>query len=192
MHETSKISNLKKCDQGQPSCSRCTRLDVACIGCGQRRYKFVGNQLVAAKLTSRGQAVFQTLPFTVQVISLTPSNESTMLAGAFCSALKVTDVRYDLSVYGEFFKGIPRRLGSNAALDASVNALITTFASVHSKQQSLEVFESNIQALKALRECLNDPTEATSANTLCAVYLVIICQVSVSPEKINRSKTDLD
>ena len=84
-----------------------------------------------------------------------------------------------MSVYGEFFKEIPRRLGTNTALDASVNALTTAFASVHSRQQSLEAIESYVQALKALRVCLNDPTEVGSANTMCAVYLIMICQVSV-------------
>jgi hypothetical protein len=32
-------------------------------------------------------------------------------------------------------------------------------------------------SLRALRESLNDPVEAQSPNTLCAVYLITICQV---------------
>lgn len=102
-----------------------------------------------------------------------------MMTGALCSALEIKDVRYDLSVYGLFFEDIPRRLGTNSALDASANALTAAFASVHSRRQPRNVLESYVQALKALRVSLNDPKEVGSANTLCAIYLMMICQVSV-------------
>jgi hypothetical protein len=102
----------------------------------------------------------------------------TLLTGGFLSALQVTDIRFDLSIYGEFFKDIPRRLGTNEALDASVSALTTAWPSVHTRQQSTEMVSRYVHALKSLRVCLSDPAKAESANTLCAVYLVTICQVS--------------
>ena len=106
-----------------------------------------------------------------------------MAASAFCSALDVTNVRYGLSVYGEVFKTIPRRLRSNSALDTFVNALTIAFTSVYSRRQSPKILESSIQALKLLEKYLNNSITAGFANTLCAVYLMMICQVNIFPEK---------
>ena len=116
----------------------------------------------------------------------------TIVTGAFCSALQVTDVRYDLSVYGEFFKGIPRRLGTSTALDASARALTTAFASVQSRRKSQEVYLSYAEALKAVRVCLNDSVEVGSANTMCAIYMIMICQVSVVFMNVDAKKLILN
>jgi hypothetical protein len=113
--------------------------------------------------------------------STPPSSELTILATGFLSALAVTDVRFDLSIYGAFFNDIPRRLGRNEALDASVRALTTALPSVHKHQLSAEVFKSYAAALRCLRDCLSDPVKAISSDTLCAVYLVMICQVCSHP-----------
>lgn len=118
----------------------------------------------------------------VPQIQWIPSSETTMVRSAICFALSVTDFRYDLSVYGEFLQEIPRRLGTNAALDASAYALTATLACVRSKQQSLGAFEGYVKALKALRMCISDPVEAKSANTLCSIYLLMLCQVSTKSE----------
>ncbi|KAH6698283.1 hypothetical protein BKA61DRAFT_709941 [Leptodontidium sp. MPI-SDFR-AT-0119] len=152
----------KKCDQSKPLCARCTRLEIPCVGGGQRRFKFIEEQ-------SRTHYV---------EVFWTPSSDRTMMMGAFCSALGVTDVRYDLSVYGGFLKDIPKRLGTNTALDASVEAMTDAFQGMHSLSQkrSVAALKSYGHALKTLRESLNDPAESSSANTMCAVYLMLICQ----------------
>lgn len=94
------------------------------------------------------------------------------------SALGVTDIRYELSIYGEFMQDIPRRLGRNAALDASVAAMTTAFESIKTRRQPAEVFAKYAKALSSLRLCLDDPVEAHSPETLCAIWIVVICQVS--------------
>lgn len=99
-----------------------------------------------------------------------------MVASKFVSTLEVTDLRYDLAWYGAFLKDIPRRLGSNDALDASVSALTVAHPSLHTRQKSPEIFVKYGKALKALRTCLNDPIKARTVETLCAIYLIIICQ----------------
>ena len=119
----------------------------------------------------------------------TPSNETTMVASKFASTLEVTDLRYDLAWYGAFLKDIPRRLGSNDALDASVSALTVAHSSLHTRQKSPEIFVKYGKALKALRTCLNDPIKARTVETLCAIYLIIICQVS---RTLNECKTNQD
>jgi hypothetical protein len=167
----------EKCDQVKPACGRCTRLEIACIGCGQRRFKFVEEtQLVAVKPSSGG-IVLASPQATFQAISWAPSNESTMIMNAFCSALGIKDARYDLGVYGAFMQDIPRRLGTNAALDASVRATTSVFRSVRCRTQTVESLEDYGKALVVLGTTLNDPVEANTANTLCAMYLMMVCQV---------------
>ncbi|OBS21504.1 hypothetical protein FPOA_07842 [Fusarium poae] len=34
------LKQKKKCDQQKPVCSRCTRLNIACKGSGERKYVF--------------------------------------------------------------------------------------------------------------------------------------------------------
>lgn len=102
-----------------------------------------------------------------------------MMMSHLVSALEVLDPRFDLTVYGGFFRQIPRRLGSNEALDAAVEAITATLPMVLSRQQpSAEACGKYAQALKALRMCLMDPSKMSSVNTMCAVYFVVICQVS--------------
>jgi hypothetical protein len=129
---------------------------------------------------------------TVRALSRSPSNETTKIASAFIFILEVTDLRYDLSCYGPFLKDIPKRLGSNTALDASVNVLTSAFSSLYTRQQSLETLSRYVNALKALRICLNDPSQAWTANTLCAIYLLLICQVrTIRFNQCAKSKSNL-
>lgn len=105
------------------------------------------------------------------------SNPTTRIAGRFVSALEVTDIRYELSIYGEFLQDIPRRMGSNAALDASAAAMTAAFETLHTHQQPQKVLVRYSHALTSLRACLENPVEARSPETLCAIWLVVICQV---------------
>ncbi|KAK3944423.1 hypothetical protein QBC46DRAFT_374280 [Diplogelasinospora grovesii] len=160
----------KKCDQARPACSRCKRLRIPCVGCGERRYKFINQSTGSPSATSRAaQPACQGVP-------ATPSNQRTIVADAFLSALKVTDVRFDLSIYGSFLKDIPKRLGTNEALDASVEALTTALPWIQSRRETPEMFDRYAHALKTLRLCLDDPVKGRSPDTLCALYLVVVCQ----------------
>lgn len=179
----------KQCDQRKPACSRCTRCKIACIGSGQQRYKFKEPTFVGRSMTV-GQT--QAPPSHVSGLLASPSNETTSIASAFVFTLEVKDLRYDLSCYGAFLEDIPKRLGSNIALDASVNVLSSAFSSLYTHQQSLITLSKYVNALKALRICLDDPLQAWTADTLCAVYLLLICQVgTITFDICNKSKSDL-
>jgi hypothetical protein len=162
---------MNKCDQSKVPCSRCTRLQIACVGCGQQRYKFKNQSVVLTPVKLQANQA------TIHGISCAPSNRATMAASALLAMLEVTDIRFDLSFYGDFLKDIPRRLGTNEALDASVYALVTAFPWVHSRRQSTEMVNRYMRALKSLRVYLNDTDKAQSPNALCTIYLVMICQV---------------
>lgn len=107
-----------------------------------------------------------------------PSNE---LASSLIGTLNITDIRYALEYYGYFLKDIPRRLGSSAALDAAVKALVTAYPYFHGRDFPPDALLQYGRSLRALRESLGDSNEARSANTLCAVYIITICQVFSTP-----------
>jgi hypothetical protein len=106
------------------------------------------------------------------------SNDVTMLISAFSSLLEIEDPRFNISIYGPFIEDIPKRLGTNEALDAAALAFVAAFPWLHTRQLSLETYHKFTHALKALRVCLNDPVRAGTPETLCAVYMTMICQVS--------------
>ncbi|TGO36004.1 hypothetical protein BHYA_0138g00170 [Botrytis hyacinthi] len=167
----------KKCDQVQPSCSRCIRISIPCIGSGIRRYKFISGSIDSTVTTSSTTTNHNSaLRTTHKQILRMPGNKTISVAGSFISVLEVKDIRYDIGVYGTFLTEIPKRLGISAVLDASVNAISTSYISIYSRTKPVEALESYGRGLKALRIALNDPKEATQANTICAFYLMMICQ----------------
>ncbi|KAH6674747.1 hypothetical protein B0J14DRAFT_20899 [Halenospora varia] len=165
----------KKCDQAKPKCSRCTRLSIACVGGGQQRYKFKEQNVIIAR-SAKTQSGPKSKPPVCKARLLDPSNETALVVSGFISKLEVTDLRYDLTYYGEFLKDIPKRLGNNEALDASASALTCAYQSVYTRQQTPEMLGKYVHALTTLRRYLEDPTKAYAVNTLCAIYLIEVCQ----------------
>jgi len=110
-----------------------------------------------------------------------PSSRTTLLTKALVGKLKTTDdLRYHLSwTYGGFIEDIPRHLGINEALDASVDALVSTHSSLGSHARGFTSSESLAKysyALSAMRLYLDDPKKARTVETLCAVMVLLICQ----------------
>ncbi|KAH6603563.1 hypothetical protein Trco_008338 [Trichoderma cornu-damae] len=167
-----------------PACSRCSRLKIACVGCGQLRYKFKDQTDLQAARSSR-RARSRASPSSEagsqssgSIVGLLPSRQAAR-SGAFISLLDVTDPRYDLRCYGGWFEDLPRRLGTNEALDAAVEAMVGFYPHLRRHEQSSLSRGSllkYVNALQALRTCLNDPHKANQAETLCAVYVLMICQ----------------
>ena len=155
---------------------------MACVGSGQQRYKFMSHQLDRGQTQGRsalqpdvssGRVVFVGRPAQLS------STDTDLIAASFVGALHVTDVRYALVYYGPFFRDIPRRLGSSPVLDSAVKAISAAYPFLHTGCYSPTALARYGQSLRALRECLNDAAEARTPNTLCAVYLITICQVSM-------------
>ncbi|KAJ5577479.1 uncharacterized protein N7459_006443, partial [Penicillium hispanicum] len=166
----------KKCDELQP-CSRCRRLRVHCVGSGLQRFQFKHAESTAVTTPvhrTKSRAIVSTRQGPLPRISVQiPSNE---LAASFISTLQINDIRYCLGYYGSFLRDIPRRLGTSQALDAAVKALVASYPFFHDRDFPPEALMYHGRSLSVLRESLNDPAEARSANVLCAVYLITICQ----------------
>jgi hypothetical protein len=109
-------------------------------------------------------------------ITHVPTNR---LAACFVNTLDIGDIRYDITFYGPFLKDLPRRLGHSAALDAAVKVLAASYPYFYGRVVPRDVLIKYGKALRTLREALNDPAEIRSPDTLCAIYLISICQVSI-------------
>ncbi|KAF2664388.1 hypothetical protein BT63DRAFT_444112 [Microthyrium microscopicum] len=164
----------KKCDLTKPSCSRCVRSRIQCIGAGQFRYKFVNETLSDDSRQDFEKALSNRSCQTVMLF--VPTNEVTEVSQKLVSMLQVKDARFDISIYGDFVNQIPQRLGCNKALDAAVSAFTTTMSYVYSSTHSSEMYTSYGNASRATRLLLSDPVEAKTPDTLCAIYLLMVCQ----------------
>ncbi|KAI3584310.1 hypothetical protein IWW34DRAFT_608084 [Fusarium oxysporum f. sp. albedinis] len=180
----------KKCDKAQPKCARCERLDIPCINVGKQRYKFKvqtleqGDSISVQSIdteddttSSSSRSSKSPISFTQALIKV-PFNKTTMVTQTLVSRLEITDLRYDITCYGDFLRHIPARLGRNEALDASADALATTFSTLHRPQgyQTVDALTKYVKAISSLRLCLEDPAKARMPETMCSVYLIMICQ----------------
>ncbi|CAI7564620.1 unnamed protein product [Penicillium crustosum] len=82
--------------------------------------------------------------------------------------------------FGLFLEDIPRRLGSNEALDRAVDAVTTAHAGFCTRQPvSTEALAKYSCALKTLRVYLDNPLQASASSTLCAVMILLVCQTFI-------------
>ncbi|KAH6651320.1 hypothetical protein F5144DRAFT_559120 [Chaetomium tenue] len=191
----------KKCDLAKPACSRCTRLRIPCVGCGEKRYKFKHAHAAAppAAVTPPAAVPAPTPPKPASgsggpsppaaasanaepprrglvALRRPPSNGLTRGTAAYIAVLGVSDLRYDLAGCGGFLKDLPRRLGRNKALDASIGALTALFPSLYRAETSRGMLSAYVYALECLRYTLADRATAQTPETLCAIYIITICQ----------------
>jgi hypothetical protein len=153
----------KKCDQKQPACSRCTRLNIACIGPGERRYKFVQ----VAETPRSGT------PETQPAASSSPSIQT---GGRSVSRPGAQEVQFDLSAFGRFLQLLPQKAYASQALSTSMDAFFTSFTDNGSQEHSILWHQKYGTAIATLRDCLNVPETAETVETLCAIYLLSVSQ----------------
>lgn len=117
-------------------------------------------------------------------VHASPSSDFTIFVGSVIDRVHITsesDLRYNLTwAFGGYLLEVPRRLGVNVALDAAADALVTCHLRFNSgvKAPSRKELTKYTYALGQLRVSLDDPLIAASSNTLCAVMLLTLCQVS--------------
>lgn len=167
----------KKCDYGQPCCSRCSRLGIACIGAGERKFHFVDVKCFRRKEASKQITAHRVESSTS--LSPFPSNDQDALINAFANTIKPsTSRRYNLTLaYGRFIDEVPKRLGHNEALDSAVRAVTCAHSDMcsHRRAGTDSLMKYN-KAISSLRTSLDDPVEARSVETLCAVLVLLMCQ----------------
>ena len=123
-------------------------------------------------------------------ISRSPENELTDLTGAFLYSINpAVELKYNLVwAYGDILERIPQRLGKSSALDAAVRALTCAHSNFCMRRKAAPVVLAKYsRALRELATCLGDPGKARSSETLCAVYMLQICEVR--PEHVSLEHT---
>ncbi|KAL2826428.1 hypothetical protein BDW59DRAFT_145166 [Aspergillus cavernicola] len=177
----------KKCDEAKPVCTRCARRGVECVGAGEKRYKFMEEcPTTLPKKRSSKQHVKPAADRKndLPLITFTPRNNADLLGRALLAASNPgVDIRYSLSwTYGGYLLLVPRRLGINEGLDATVDALVTTHAEFSSRKDvTITSLKKYSRALNAVRKCLDNPLKAGTSETLCAVSLLLLVQHMLGP-----------
>lgn len=112
-----------------------------------------------------------------------PSNDQSRLFSDLVSILNTESVRFGLFCFGTVFYDLPQLLGSNPTLDTSLAALCASFHMMHNNQPSsrakaLQLYGATVGSL---RKSLEIPVtgRVNVAQTVCAVYIITICQVSL-------------
>jgi hypothetical protein len=109
------------------------------------------------------------------------ANQHSALVRSFVDKIKPSvGVKYNLAwTYGDYLNDIPARLGTNEALDAATSTFVATFQRFSNPEiaDTHDVLEQYGLALASLRKCLSDTAKAKAPETLCAVLLLMNCQV---------------
>ncbi|KAG5928668.1 hypothetical protein E4U42_000200 [Claviceps africana] len=172
----------KKCDLGQPSCSRCLRYGIHCVGSGAKVYRFKNATITeSTPLARRPRTTRPTAQEAVPGLVPSPArplgNELTSTAGAFISVLAISDRQFAVQGFGPFLTDVPRRLGRSTILSASAKAFSTAVTAVYSKQTIVEALKDYGAALTCMRNAfIADPSLTTQVETLCGVYLLLLSQ----------------
>lgn len=225
-HKYQCANNEPQCDEKQPSCARCLRLKIPCVGSGQLRFKFQEEKQYSTRArkhhalssstssdsTSETSSASQSPPQTVFRVSppqknrpnsaryattalqvLAPESPQPLigsdlnsLAGNFIATIKrTTDLRYNLWwSFGLWLEDLPRRLGTNEALDRAVDTLTMAHSNFSCNQPpSVETLSKHSRALRTLSVYLDDSVHAQSSSTLSAVMVLLICQLFLGPSK---------
>lgn len=161
-----------QCDQIKPICSRCQQLGVSCVGGGLKRFIFKTHNI--SKLNQSSQPDSS--------ISQMPSSTSMAVSLSLVSKLETRHLRFEMNwAHGSFMDDIPERLDHSKALATATEAFMLAIPCAEvSHTLSRDRLRAYTAALTATRLALLHPVEAYSSNTLCAVYLLWVCQVCIS------------
>ncbi|KAH0238422.1 hypothetical protein KCV06_g586, partial [Aureobasidium melanogenum] len=160
------------CDQRKPSCSRCLRLKLDCLGAGELRYKFITNHDQA--IVPANDRLKPT-----RIVGL-PQSATDLLVASMIETMKPSvDLRFNLTwAFGPVLEYVPQRLGRSAALDAAAKVIVAAHSNhcVSRYRVSPDVLVHYSRALVQLRLALDDVVTAQSPETLCAIMLLLISQ----------------
>ncbi|KAK8123050.1 hypothetical protein PG984_011720 [Apiospora sp. TS-2023a] len=169
------------------------RLGLKCIGSGERKFLFIDQKCrrrradqqqaddLATGLTisrpASSSASFLTGATTIS--PPLPQTELQMLIGAFVYTIAPTTTRANLvQTYGPFLEMVPSRLGTNAALDNSTRAVVCAHQNVcRGRPATEEALAHYSLAIRTLSLCLNSFDSVRSTETVCAVIMLIMCEV---------------
>lgn len=164
---------ILQCDQAQPTCSRCQKLSIPCVGGGMQRFIFKTHDVSKLAKSSRPDLA----------ISHMPSSPAMAVSMSLIDKIQNRHLKFEINwAHGSFLDDVPRRLSHSQALAAATEAFMLSIPCADVPHTlSRRRLRSYTSALHATRLALSNPVEAYSLNTLCAVYLLWVCQVCRHP-----------
>ncbi|KID74570.1 uncharacterized protein G6M90_00g111020 [Metarhizium brunneum] len=188
----------KKCDSTQPGqpCSRCRTRNIACVGVGQQRFKFINQSSSSSSSSSASSGgAAAAAAHSQKVVSRFVEHATPLATGSPKSPLRNGNDRvadtlvyflasthqgynlkpFRLSVFGE----LPRRIGYSPALDASLAAFTSLLETRQSPSEQLNPRSLQLYAsgLKALETSIANPSSRYRSDTLCAAYILSECHI---------------
>ena len=114
-----------------------------------------------------------------QAIVHVPLSERERVAGGLNARLSVADISYNLLCFGSVITLVPERLGRNRALDTATDLFTTLYSTrLRSKNSwTPAVLNKYGDSLRALQVAVQKPGTHNAAETMCAVYMIMVCQV---------------
>lgn len=179
------LPNCKFCDKsyaGGKSCSHCGRMMALRNKAeGRRRLWRVERQ---QSNTSSGtlEIVRADAEHVISFYNLScaPSGEKgALISGLIHTMQDNVDLRFNLTwSLGTYLTDVPQRIGRNQALDVAVECLVDTHSTfcLHQPPSRRGLLKYS-EGLQILRRYLDSPEKARSSETLCAVQVLMICQV---------------
>ncbi|KID96962.1 Zn(2)-C6 fungal-type DNA-binding domain protein, partial [Metarhizium majus ARSEF 297] len=187
----------KKCDSTQPGqpCSRCRTRNIACVGVGQQRFKFINQSSSSPSSSASSGGAAAAAAHGQKVVSRFVEHATPLATGSPKSPLRNGNDRvadtlvyflasthqgynlkpFRLSVFGE----LPRRIGYSPALDASLAAFTSLLETRQSPSEQLNPRSLQLYAsgLKALETSIANPSSRYRSDTLCAAYILSECHI---------------
>ncbi|PVH99302.1 hypothetical protein DM02DRAFT_729313 [Periconia macrospinosa] len=162
------------------ACRAQKKLNIECIGAGQKRFKFVAqwsNQEEESTSTSKQVAKKRDTAPSITLLLPSPANETTSFTSAWIDSIQVEKLGYRFGMLGpQIMLEIPKRLGHSDALDKAAHAVVSAFTYIRTGQQQREAYIKYGYALKALRLALQDPKQGATSHTLCTIWMLMLCQ----------------
>ncbi|EXK80572.1 hypothetical protein FOQG_14927 [Fusarium oxysporum f. sp. raphani 54005] len=161
----------KKCDQAKPTCGRCKRVGVPCVGNGVKRWKFHSFQNDDQSLIKRR-----------------PSNEQTQLSSSLVHILQTEDARFDIRAFGgKLIPEIVAQIGCSPALDSCVNAMVSLYKSHRCQESRIDALTRYGEALTATRNAILDPKEKIIMK-MQVVSIMFVCHYWVDRKSIEQHR----
>lgn len=163
---------------------------MPCVGSGVKRFIFKSeNHQFPSENT---QVVTKSRRVVLVTPRRTPSNEHTKLASDLVAILMSRSNNFDLGTYSQWiFHDLPGRIGKSSVLDASIAAACGAFHYLHDGQTNgIAGITLFIDAISKLRKTLQDPEQACKPETMLAIYLNTISQVSNDTQNPLRWSND--
>ncbi|KAH6659081.1 fungal-specific transcription factor domain-containing protein [Truncatella angustata] len=164
-----------KCDEAKPTCSRCKRLQVKCVG---NKYAYNAEE-VACEAEKQRQLVRSQIDSSLVARPLLPSAKTVYLHH-FVTVCSKAILFADDQTHNPFSREIYCHFSGCEHLQLAVNALAAGDLQRRQPGHNERYYEFYGQAVNKLNAAISNPKDTASVATLISVLLLAFCEISSS------------